>query len=81
MADTGADLLVRREADANAAVRSVGIVEKLRGKGHDDGDACLVIGAEERRAAGSDDVVANLARRDRERSPDPTRVRRRPGNE
>ncbi len=39
-----------------------GSLRILRGKGHDDGDTCLVIGAQQRRAAGSDNVVANLLR-------------------
>jgi hypothetical protein len=32
--------------------------EEVAGQGHDDGDAGLVVGAEERGAAGGDDVVA-----------------------
>ena len=56
--DAAADLLVGGEGDADRAVRDLGVGEEVAGHGHDDGDAGLVVGAEERRAAGGDDVVA-----------------------
>jgi hypothetical protein len=53
-------LLVRSEADADGAVRDVGVLEQVPRQHHDDGHASLVVGAEERRAAGRDDVLPHL---------------------
>ena len=55
------DLLVGREGEADRAVRDLGVREQVAGDGHHDGDAGLVVGAEQRRAAGGDDVVADLS--------------------
>ena len=52
------DLLVGREADARGCVRDLGVRFQVGDRGHDLGDARLVVGAEERRAVGGDDVVA-----------------------
>jgi hypothetical protein len=60
--DAPADLLVRSEADAQRAVRQVGVLDQVARHRHDDGDAGLVIGSEQGRPAGGDDVVAGLRR-------------------
>ena len=61
-----ADLFVGREADADRAVRDVGVRHQVRGRLDDLGDAGLVVRAEQRRAGGGDDVVADLLRRARD---------------
>ena len=58
--DAAADFLVRGEGDAHRAVGDARVGEKVAGGGHDDGDAGLVVGAEQGGAAGGDDVVALL---------------------
>ena len=69
--DAVADLLVDGEADPRSGARDVGVGDELGDRGHDLGDAGLVVGAEERRPVGGDDVVADplgeqRARRGRE---------------
>ena len=59
--DAAADLLVRREADADLAVGNVRVGDQVFGHGHDDGDAGLVVRTQQRRAAGRDDVLARFA--------------------
>ena len=56
----GADLLVGREADSDVAVEQFRIVdERLDGR-HDDGNAGLVVRAEERGAVARDDCLADV---------------------
>ena len=54
------DLFVRRERDADRAVRNLGMRDEIGGRRHDLGHAGLVVGAEQRRARRGDDVVAHL---------------------
>ena len=54
------DLLVRVEAHADDAVRDVGMTQQVAHRVHDDGDARLVVGAKEGRAARGDEVVSDL---------------------
>ncbi len=54
------DLLIGGEGDADGAVGDVGIAQQVVGQRHDDGDAGLVIRAQEGGSAGGDDVVADL---------------------
>ena len=56
-----ADLLVGGEADSNRAMRNRGVFQQVFGHRHDDGDTGFVVGAEERVAAGRDDILADLA--------------------
>ena len=67
-----ADLLVGGEGDADRAVGDAGIGQQVARGGHHDGDARLVVGAEQRGAAGGDDVVAELPAG---RAPPPARAR------
>ena len=60
LVDAAADLLVRREQDLDRAVPDVGIVDQDLRRRHDLGYARLVVGAQQRRAVGGDDVVADL---------------------
>ena len=60
MLRAAADLFVRREGDADGAVRDLGMRDEIGGGRHDLGDAGLVVGAEQRRAGRGDDVVADL---------------------
>ncbi|MEZ5865542.1 MAG: hypothetical protein R3D25_16290 [Geminicoccaceae bacterium] len=60
--DAAADLLVRREAEPHRPVRDVRVRHQMLRHGHDDRDAGLVVGAEQRRAAGRDNVVADPGR-------------------
>ena len=53
-----ADLLVGREGDAQRRARQLGMGRQVRDRGHDLGDARLVVGAQQRVAARADDVVA-----------------------
>ena len=60
LVDPAADLLVGGEQQPDRAVADIGVLDQdLRG-GHDFGDARLVVGAEQRRAVGRDDIVADL---------------------
>ena len=59
------DLLVDREADAHGRARLGRCLAEVGDGGHDLRHACLVVGAEQRRAVARDDVV-----------PDPRRERR-----
>ena len=54
-----ADLLVGRERDADRPVRDLRMRHQVLGGRHDLRDARLVVGAEQRRAGGGDDVVAD----------------------
>ena len=56
-----ANLLVRREADGNGAVRDLRMREQLRAGGDDLGHARLVVRAEERRAVGHDQLLPDIA--------------------
>ena len=58
-----ADLLVGGEADAQRRARQVRVGRQVRDRGHDLGHAGLVVGAEQRVAAGGHDVVARRAPR------------------
>ncbi|MND60955.1 hypothetical protein D3C80_521980 [compost metagenome] len=60
LGDAAGDFLVGREEDADRAMLDVGIGEQIFGSGHDLGKAGLVVGAQQRRAVGGDDVVADL---------------------
>ncbi len=55
-----ADLLIRREADANGAVGNVVVLQQMARRRHDDGETGLVVRTQERRTAGGDDVIADL---------------------
>src|ERR1700748_83799 len=60
LVDAAADLFIGREQDLDDAVLHLRIPDQeLRGI-HDLGDAGFVVGAEQRRAVGGDDVVADL---------------------
>ena len=59
---TAPDLFVRCEGDAQGAVWDLRVRQQVFRHGHDDGDAGLVVSAEQRCAAGRHDVVANLVR-------------------
>ena len=63
--DASPDLLVDREADANRRVLDLRMCRQIGDGAHDLGDAGLVVGAEERRAVGGDDVVADPFGEDR----------------
>ena len=52
-------LLVHGEGDPDRRARALGMPEQVRDRGHDLGDAGLVVGAEERRAVARHDVVAD----------------------
>jgi hypothetical protein len=56
-----ADLLVGREADAQRRARQLGVCGQVGDRGHDLGDAGLVVGAQQRVAARGHDVVTLLA--------------------
>ena len=58
--DAVADFLVGREQDLHVPCRIGGIAGQDRHRIHDLGDAGLVVGAEQGRAVGGDDVVADL---------------------
>ena len=60
--DAAADLLVRVERDLDRAVRHLGMRYEIRDRGHDLGDPGLVVGAEQRRAVGRDQVVPGVVR-------------------
>ncbi len=55
-----ADLLVRREADANRTVRQIWVLHQVARRGHDDGDTGLVVRAQQRRAGCGHDIVAHF---------------------
>ncbi len=52
--DTVADLLIAGEADADRSMRQFRPSHQLRRRLHNDGHARLVVGAQQRRAVGSD---------------------------
>ncbi len=56
-----ADLLVGREADLQRGAGELGVRGQVGDRGHDLGHAGLVVGAQQRVAAGGHDVVAGLA--------------------
>ena len=58
--DAAADLLVGVERDLHRAVRDLRVRDEIGDRGHDLGDAGLVVGAEERRAVGRDQLVADV---------------------
>ena len=60
MVGAAGDLLVDREADADRSMLELRIPLEVRDGGHDLRDAGLVVGAEQRRTVGRDDVVADL---------------------
>ena len=60
--DAAADLLVGVEHDLDRAVRDVGIRGEIADRGEDLGDAGLVVGAEEARPVGDDELVAGVVR-------------------
>ena len=62
-----ADLLVRREGDPDRRPRQLRVGGQMGHRGHDLGHPGLVIGAEQRVAAGSDDVVSVLGLQGRHR--------------
>ena len=61
------DLLVDRERDPRACAGNLGMCDELGDRGHDLGDAGLVVGAEQRRPVGGDDVVADALGEERAR--------------
>ena len=60
--DAAADLLVGVEHDLDRAVREVGIRDEIADRGEDLGDAGLVVGAEQARPVGDDELVAGVVR-------------------
>ena len=60
LVDAAADLFVRREQDLDCAVLDFPVVDQEMGGIHDFGEPRLVVGPEQRRAVGRDDVVADL---------------------
>ena len=60
--DAAADLLVGVEHDLDRAVRDLGMGDEIGDGGEDLGDAGLVVGAEERRPVGDDELVAGVVR-------------------
>lgn len=60
LVDAAADLFVRRKEDLDRSVLDVGIIDEDLGCGHDFRQPRLVVGAEQGRAVGGDDVVADL---------------------
>ena len=54
------DLFVGGEGDAEGGPRQVGVFQEMPCRGHDHGDARLVIGAQQRGARGGHDVMADL---------------------
>ena len=62
-----ADLLVGRERDPQRRPRQLRVRGQVGDRGHDLGDAGLVVGTEQRVAAGGDDVVAALVEQLRHR--------------
>ena len=57
--DTRADFFVRRKSDRDRAAFDLRILFERVDHRHDFGDARFVVGTEQRRAVGGDDVVAN----------------------
>ena len=72
MVGAAADLLVDREADPRPRPRQLGMGEQPGDGGHDLGDAGLVVGAEQRRPVGGDDVVPDPLREQRLRAGEST---------
>ena len=60
MVGAARDLLVDGEADADRRVLELGMALQICDRGHDLRHAGLVVGAEQRRPVGGDDVVADL---------------------
>ena len=60
LVDTTADLLVRREQKLDDAMGNGRIGHQPGGGGDDFSKAGLVVGAEQRRAVGGDDIIADL---------------------
>ena len=60
--DAAADLLVGVEDDLDRAVRDVGVRGEVADRGEDLGDAGLVVGAEQARPVGDDELVAGVVR-------------------
>ena len=60
------DLLVDREADADRRVLELGMPFQIGDRGHDLRHTGLVVGAEQRRPVGGDDVVTDLPLQQRE---------------
>jgi hypothetical protein len=58
--DTPADLLVRVERHLHRAVRNVAVGLQVPDRGHDLRDAGLVVGTEQRRAVGRDQLVPDM---------------------
>ena len=64
--DAAADLLVAGKGDGDGAVLELGMVDDILDGVHDLGDAGLVIGAEEGRAVGGDQRLADIVEQLRE---------------
>ena len=60
LVDAAADFLIGREEDLDRPMPDIGIVDQELRCRHDLGKSGLVVGAEQRRAIGRDDVVADL---------------------
>ena len=65
LVNAAADLLIRREEQLDRPVPDIRIVDQELCGRHDLGKPGLVVGAEQRRAIGGDDVVANLVKQRR----------------
>ena len=62
-----ADLFVDREGDPGPRTRDLRVREQVRDGGHDLGDTRLVVGAEQGRTVGGDDVVPDAVGEQRAR--------------
>src|SRR5579884_292623 len=60
--DAAADLLVRVERDLHGAVRDLRLRGEMGDRGHDLGHAGLVVGSEQRRPVGRDQLVPDVVR-------------------
>jgi hypothetical protein len=58
--NASANLLIRRERDPDRSMGQLRMLQQMMRDGHDDGDAGLIIRAQQRRSAGRDDVVTDL---------------------
>src|SRR5688572_22983513 len=61
MVDAMADFFVAGKENANGAVQELRMLDEMMSELHDDGDAGLVVGAEQRGAIGGDDRFADEA--------------------
>ena len=60
LVDAAPDLFVGREGDTQLAVGQLRVRQQVFRHGHDDGDTGLVVGAQQRRATGGYDILADF---------------------